>query len=84
MATVHIDAKSNSMIAETVLMPGDPLRAKYIADTYLSELIKQEICLDLLDTIKVKELQLWVQEWVCLLWVFILMNYLKCMMLKLL
>ena len=23
--------------AETVLMPGDPLRAKYIADTYLQD-----------------------------------------------
>ena len=40
MATVHIDAKSKSMIAEVVLMPGDPLRAKYIADTYLSDVIR--------------------------------------------
>ena len=40
MATAHIDAKTKSMIAETVLMPGDPLRAKYIADTYLSDVIK--------------------------------------------
>ena len=40
MATAHIDAKSKSMICDTVLMPGDPLRAKYIADTYLSDVIK--------------------------------------------
>ena len=40
MATAHIDAKNNSMIAQTVLMPGDPLRAKYIADTYLSDVIR--------------------------------------------
>ncbi|MCR5307721.1 MAG: purine-nucleoside phosphorylase [bacterium] len=40
MATAHIDAKSKSLIAEVVLMPGDPLRAKYIADTYLSDVIK--------------------------------------------
>ena len=40
MATAHIDAKSKSMVSETVLMPGDPLRAKYIADTYLSDVIR--------------------------------------------
>ncbi|WP_371379151.1 purine-nucleoside phosphorylase [Thalassotalea aquiviva] len=34
MATPHIAAK-NGDIAETVLMPGDPLRAKVIADTFL-------------------------------------------------
>ena len=32
--TPHIEAKENE-IAKTVLMPGDPLRAKLIADTYL-------------------------------------------------
>lgn len=34
MATPHIEAKKEE-IAKTVLMPGDPLRAKYIAETYL-------------------------------------------------
>lgn len=34
MATPHISAKKGE-IAKTVLMPGDPLRAKFIADTYL-------------------------------------------------
>lgn len=34
MATPHIAAK-DGVIAKTVLMPGDPLRAKFIADTYL-------------------------------------------------
>lgn len=34
MATAHIEAK-NGDFAETVLMPGDPLRAKYIADNFL-------------------------------------------------
>ncbi len=34
MATAHIEAKQGQ-IAKTVLMPGDPLRAKFIADTYL-------------------------------------------------
>ncbi|PEC48653.1 purine-nucleoside phosphorylase [Bacillus sp. AFS077874] len=34
MTTPHNTAKSGE-IAKTVLMPGDPLRAKYIAETYL-------------------------------------------------
>ncbi|KGA95541.1 purine nucleoside phosphorylase [Alkalihalobacillus alcalophilus ATCC 27647 = CGMCC 1.3604] len=32
--SVHIGAKQGD-IAETILLPGDPLRAKYIAETYL-------------------------------------------------
>lgn len=32
--SIHLEAKKGE-IAETVLMPGDPLRAKWIADTYL-------------------------------------------------
>ncbi len=32
--TPHIEAKKNE-IKKTVLMPGDPLRAKYIAENYL-------------------------------------------------
>ena len=39
MATPHIEAQENA-IAKTVLMPGDPLRAKFIADTFL-ENVKQ-------------------------------------------
>ncbi|WP_273128217.1 purine-nucleoside phosphorylase [Bacillus weihaiensis] len=36
--SVHIGAKENQ-IAETVLLPGDPLRAKYIAETFLEDVI---------------------------------------------
>ena len=36
MATVHMNAEPGDF-AETVLMPGDPLRAKYIAETFLDE-----------------------------------------------
>lgn len=36
MGTLHIEADKGS-IADTVLMPGDPLRAKYIAENYLEE-----------------------------------------------
>lgn len=35
--TPHIEAKSADEIANTVLMPGDPLRAKYIADNFLED-----------------------------------------------
>ena len=35
MPAKHIDAKRGDFAA-TVLMPGDPLRAQYIADTYLT------------------------------------------------
>ncbi|MFP4286824.1 MAG: purine-nucleoside phosphorylase [Candidatus Izemoplasmataceae bacterium] len=36
MPTPHIEATEGE-IAKTVLMPGDPLRAKFIADTYLKD-----------------------------------------------
>ena len=36
MATPHIESKKEE-IAKTVLMPGDPLRAKYIAENFLED-----------------------------------------------
>ena len=36
--SIHINAKPGQ-IAETVLLPGDPLRAKWIADTFLDDII---------------------------------------------
>lgn len=39
MATPHISAQS-SEIAKLVIMPGDPLRAQYIAETYLEDVVK--------------------------------------------
>lgn len=33
--TPHIEANSQAQIAETVLLPGDPLRAKFIAEEFL-------------------------------------------------
>lgn len=35
MPTPHIEVKEKGIIAETVLMPGDPLRAKFIAENFL-------------------------------------------------
>lgn len=37
--TPHIACNDPSLIAKTVLMPGDPLRAKYIADNFLTDVI---------------------------------------------
>ena len=38
MATPHINA-ADGAFAETVLMPGDPLRAKHIAETFLTDAV---------------------------------------------
>lgn len=39
MATPHIEAKKGE-IAESILLPGDPLRAKFIADNFLTDVIQ--------------------------------------------
>lgn len=38
--TPHIELNNKELIAKTVLMPGDPLRAKYIADTFLTKVVE--------------------------------------------
>jgi purine-nucleoside phosphorylase len=38
--TPHINVSEKGIIAETVLLPGDPLRAKFIAETYLENPIQ--------------------------------------------
>ena len=40
MATPHIEVNDKELFAKTVLMPGDPLRAEYIAKTYLTDVKK--------------------------------------------
>ena len=39
MGTPHIGANRGD-IAETILLPGDPLRAKYIAETFLEDVVQ--------------------------------------------
>lgn len=39
MTTAHISG-SKGEISETILLPGDPLRAKFIADTYLEDIVQ--------------------------------------------
>ena len=38
--TPHIGLSEQGVIAETILLPGDPLRAKFIADTFLSDVVE--------------------------------------------
>lgn len=38
--TPHIEATNKDLFAKTVLMPGDPLRAEFIAKTYLTDVVK--------------------------------------------
>lgn len=38
--TPHIEVKDKNLFAKTVLMPGDPLRAEFIAKTYLTNVTK--------------------------------------------
>ena len=42
--TIHIGAKKSD-IAGTVLMPGDPLRAKWAANKFLSNVTEVNTCL---------------------------------------
>lgn len=37
--TPHIEVSKKGIIAETILLPGDPLRAKFIADNYLEDTV---------------------------------------------
>ena len=56
--TPHIEVVNKDDFAKTVLMPGDPLRAEYIANKYLTDvkkINKVEICLVLLVIIMVKK-----------------------------
>lgn len=38
--TPHIAAREQGIIAESIILPGDPLRAKFIADNFLSDIVQ--------------------------------------------
>lgn len=40
LPTPHIETLRKEEFAKTVIMPGDPLRAKYIADNYLENVTR--------------------------------------------
>ena len=68
MATPHIELEDKSLVAKTVLMPGDPLRAKFIADTFLTDVVKINNVRNMFGftgNYKVRKLPLWVLAWVC-------------------
>ena len=75
--TPHNSAKKGD-IAKKVLMPGDPLRAKYIAETYL----ENPVCFNTVrnmfgytGTIRVSRYLSWAAVWGCHLWVFTVMSF---------
>lgn len=73
MATPHNQANKGD-IAKVVLMPGDPLRAKYIAETYLqtpSATIPFGICWATPAPIRAYKFLYKAAAWVCRLWAFI-------------
>ena len=72
MATPHNQAEKGQ-IAKTVLMPGDPLRAKYIAERY-SSLTKCAICMAIPESIKAGKFLPWEAVWECRPWAFTAMN----------
>lgn len=64
--TPHIGCTEQGIIAETVLLPGDPLRAKYIADNFLEDVVQFNTVRNMFGytgTYKGKKSQLWDQEW---------------------
>ena len=74
--TPHIEAKKGDY-AETVLLPGDPLRAKYISE-YFDD-VKQvngvsEGAMDTLDTIKERKFQFKLVVWDMLVLEFMFMS----------
>ena len=82
MPTPHNTANTGD-IAKTVIMPGDPLRAKYIADTYLDNVVRFNNVRNIY-VIQVYTgmliYPLWLVVWVCLLWAYTATSYLSTMM----
>ena len=77
--TIHIGAKKND-VAKTVLMPGDPMRAKWAADKFLNDVKQVNAVRGMLGfTGKWKKIKLpsKVQEWECPLFQFMLMSSYK-------
>lgn len=63
--SVHIEAKKGE-IAETVLMPGDPLRAQWIAETFLENVFaitRSGECWGIQASLKGKEYQFKAVVW---------------------
>ena len=80
MPTPHNTANTGD-IAKTVIMPGDPLRAKYIADTYLDNVVRFNNVRNIYGYTGVyRDVDISVMAWVCLLWAYTATSYLSTMM----
>ena len=67
--------------SKVVLMPGDPLRAKF-TDTFLEDVVHFNDVRNMfviLEPIRARKSVLWGQEWGCLVLESILMNYIQNM-----
>ena len=76
MATPHNTANPGD-IAETILLPGDPLRAKFIAETYLEDLVQFNSVRNMFGytgTYKGSVFLLWGRAWECLQWEYTVMS----------
>ena len=76
MGTPHNHAEIGD-IAEKVLLPGDPMRAKFIAEIFWKmqyAITKSEVCMDLPVFIKAKKCQFREREWECRLCIFMPVN----------
>ena len=81
--TPHISSKKED-ISNIVLMPGDPLRAKYIAENFLenAKLVNSvRNVFAYTGYYKNKKITILRLEWECQVLEFILMNYINSMML---
>lgn len=82
MSTAHNKANLED-VAKVVLMPGDPLRAKLIAENFLENPVLFNDVRGMLGytgLIKEKEFLSWEAEWEWQVWEFIRMNFLNSMM----
>ncbi len=65
MPTAHIDAQPGDF-ADTVLMPGDPLRAQFIAETFLDDAVQVNGVRNMLGftgSYRGRQLSVWVAAW---------------------
>ena len=65
--SIHIEAKQGE-IADKILLPGDPLRAKFIAENFLEDAVCFNNVRGMLGSqvlTKVNVSALWEQVWVC-------------------
>ena len=82
MSTAHNSANIED-VAKVVLMPGDPLRAKLIAENFLKDAVLFNDVRGMLGytgTYKEKEFLSWEAEWEWQVWESIPMNFLNSMM----